>query len=217
MLYITLYSTQAIDIYVTQVHKKRSVNDVNNYRGITLLSALFTKVLDNRLCEWAESYNIYIAAQAGFRSKLGITDNVFVSHGILNHVLNKGKQLFCAFINFSKAFDYVNRDNLWSKLIQLGLRGNILNIVRSIYEKVKSKVKDLNQLSNSFDCTLCVRQRECLSLFLFSMFLNGIEDMYVTSGLDGIEADMFKIFITLYTDDIVIFANSADELQTSLN
>jgi len=49
------------------------------------------------------------------------------------------------------------------------------------------------------------------------MFLNGIEDMYVTSGLDGIEADMFKIFLTLYADDIVIFANSADELQTSLN
>ena len=102
---------------MTQVHKKRSVNDVNNYRGITLYSTLFTRVLDNRLCEWAESYNIYIAAQAGFRSKLGITDNVFVLQGILNHVLNKGKQLFCAFINFSKAFDYVNRDNLWSKLI----------------------------------------------------------------------------------------------------
>ena len=49
------------------------------------------------------------------------------------------------------------------------------------------------------------------------MFLNGIEDMYVTSGLDGIEVVMFKIMLIVYADDIVIFANSADELQTSLN
>jgi len=49
------------------------------------------------------------------------------------------------------------------------------------------------------------------------MFLNDIEAMYVTSGLDGIEVVMFKIFLILYADDIVIFDNSADVLQTSLN
>jgi len=49
------------------------------------------------------------------------------------------------------------------------------------------------------------------------MFLNDIEDMYVTSGLDGIEVVMFKIIIIVYADDIVIFANSADVLQISLN
>ena len=49
------------------------------------------------------------------------------------------------------------------------------------------------------------------------MFLNDIEEMYVTSGLDEIEVVMFKIFLILYADDIVIFDNSADVLQTSLN
>ena len=49
------------------------------------------------------------------------------------------------------------------------------------------------------------------------MFLNDIEDMYVTSGLDGIEVVMFKIILIVYADDIVIFANSADVLQISLN
>ncbi len=38
-------------------------------------------------------------------------DNVFVLHGLISHVINKGSTLFCAFIDFSKAFDYIVRDN----------------------------------------------------------------------------------------------------------
>ena len=55
------------------IHKKGSLNNVENYRGITLLSVLgklFTGVLNNRLSEWAENYYIYIEAQAGFRSHM---------------------------------------------------------------------------------------------------------------------------------------------------
>jgi len=49
------------------------------------------------------------------------------------------------------------------------------------------------------------------------MFLNDIEDIYLHSGLPGIDVNTFKMFLILYADDIVIFANSSQELQTSLN
>ena len=94
---------------------------------------------------------------------MGTVDTIFVLHGILNHMLNKGKRLFCAFIDFSKAFDYVVRGNLWTKLIKLGIRGNILNIIKSIYYSVKSRVKMQNKLSDAYECLLGVRQGESLS------------------------------------------------------
>ena len=56
-------------------------------------------------------------------------------------MLNSGKKLYCAFIDFTKAFDYIVRDNLWAKLIKLGIRGKILNIIHSLYNCIKSKVK----------------------------------------------------------------------------
>ena len=125
--------------YVISLHKKGSINDVENYRGITLLSnvgKLFTRVLNNRLVEWAETYGVFIEAQAGFRPGMSTVDNNFVLHGLISHILNSGRKLYCAFVDFTKAFDYIVRDNLWYKLVKLGLRGKNLDIFKSIYSSV---------------------------------------------------------------------------------
>ena len=122
--------------YVIPLHKKGDANEVENYRGITLLSTLgklFTRVINNRLNEWAENYSLLIEAQAGFRIHMSTVDNIVVLHGLISHILNQGKRLFCAFIDFTKAFDYIVRDNLWYKLIKVGLRGKLLYIIKSMY------------------------------------------------------------------------------------
>ena len=148
---------------------------------------------------------------------MGTVDTIFVLHCVISHMLNEGKQLYCAFIDFTKAFDYIVHENLWSKLIKLGIRGKTLNIIKSMYQSVKSRVKLQGQLSNAFSCALGVRQGESLSPFLFSMFLNDIEEVFIKNGLPGIDLDMFILFLTLYAYDIVIFANRQDELPNSLN
>ena len=115
--------------------QKGSVKDAENYRGIIFLSTLgklFTRVINNRLGKWAEDYSVLIEAQAGFRPGMGTADNIFVLHGLISHSLNSGGKLYCAFIEFIKAFDYIFWDNLWYKLIKLGLRGTILNIIKSM-------------------------------------------------------------------------------------
>ena len=48
-------------------------------------------------------------------------------------------------------------------------------------------------------------------------YLNVIEELFINSGLDGIDTDMLQIFMLLYADDIVIFANNQEQLQNSLN
>ncbi len=130
--------------FIVPLHKKGSINNCNNYRGITLLSSmgkLFTRIVSNRIDLWAEKYFVYVEAQAGFRKGMSTTDNIFVLHGLITHMINNNKQLYCGFVDFSKAFDYVVRPNLWSKLIRLGVRGKILNVIKSMYHSIKSKTK----------------------------------------------------------------------------
>ena len=141
---------------------------------------------------------------------------MFVLHGLLTPILNNSKRLFCSFIDFSKAFDYVVRDSLWFKLIQYGIRGKNLDIIVSMYRDIKSKVKLNNKLSGEFSCMTGVRQGECLSPILFAMYVNDTEQDFITKGADGIDihVDLLKL---LYADDIVIFSESADGLQKGLN
>lgn len=91
------------------------MSSVENYRGITLFSCLgklFTKLINSRLTDWAEKQFVLVEAQAGFRANMSTIDDVFVLHCLLTHVLNQGKKLYCAFVDFAKAFDYVYRNNL---------------------------------------------------------------------------------------------------------
>ena len=91
--------------FVVPLHQNGSLNNETNYRGITLLSpigTLFSRVLNNRLNSWADKYSVYIEAEADFRSNMGTVDNIFVLHGIISHMLNEGKRLYCAFIDFTK-------------------------------------------------------------------------------------------------------------------
>ena len=160
--------------FIVPIHKKGDTNEHSNYRGITLLSTLgklFTRVLNNRLNGWAETYRIYCEAQAGFRKNMGTVDNLFVLNSLLTHFLNQNKQLYCVFVDFTKAFDCVVRDNIWYKLLKVGVRGRMFDIIKSIYSTVKSQVKHNNTLSNAFFSSLGVRQRECLSHFCFQCTL----------------------------------------------
>ena len=206
--------------HIIPIHKMGSSDLPENYRGVTLLSTLgklFTKILNSRLTEWAENYQVYMEAQAWFRSKMGTIDNIFALHGLITHLINQGKKLFCAFVDFQKAFDLVNRDILWFNLIKQGVRGKILSVMRGMYSSVKSRVKYQNELSTDFDCYLGVRQGECLSPFLFSMYVNDIEAEFYLHDIDGIEVDAIKLFLLLYADDITIFSVTAEGLQEGSN
>ena len=86
-----------------------------------------------------------------------------------------------------------------------------------MYSSVKPRVKFDSNLGGEFCCHLGVRQGECLSPLLFSLYLNDIEETFVNSGLECIDIDMFKMFMLLHVDSIVIFANSPEELQQSLD
>ena len=90
----------------------------------------------------------------------------------------------------------------------------MLNIIKSMYEDVKSRVKFNNELSEPFDSYLGVRQGECLSPFLFSMYLNDIEEEFYLKGVEGIDIGSIKLLLLLYADDMTIFFGDRSWITT---
>ena len=211
--------------------QKGSIDDPNNYRGISLLSCfgkLFTSLINFRLNKFFYSCDTIGMEQAGFRAGHGVTDHIFTLSAIVDFFLYHKKRLYCVFIDYEKAFDLVNRSYLWQKLINAGVSGPILNVVTDIYSKAKSCVQWQSSLSSHFTCSLGVRQGENLSPLLFSIYLNDLKEFLNdrTSGLESIKKEaekclidqkaleeLFQLFILLYADDTVIFAESPSALQ----
>jgi hypothetical protein len=99
---------------------KGAFDDPNNYRGITILSCLgklFTSVLDDRIKTYLDSVGLLGEEQAGFRGGFSTTDHIFTLYGIIDILLYKRKRLHCAFLDYEKAFDKVNRTFLWQKML----------------------------------------------------------------------------------------------------
>ena len=69
----------------------------------------------------------------------------------------------------------------------------MLDIIKSIYQNVKSQVKHNSNSNSSFTCNTGVRQGECLSPFLFSMCLNDLENELRINGVHGIVIDLITI------------------------
>ena len=62
-----------------------------------------------------------------------------------------------------------------------------------------------------------MRQGECLSPFLFAMFVNDIEDVFYIHGAEGTDSTVFKLFLLLYADYITIFSETPEGLQKALD
>ena len=78
--------------------------------------------------------------------------------------------------------------------------------------------------SDYFNSLIGVRQGENLSPFLFSIFINDLEDYLIDNGCSPINvayddriSDYFKIFVLLYADDTVLLSSSPEGLQKNLS
>ncbi len=92
----------------------------------------------------------------------------------------------------------------------------MLRIIRGIYRTVKSCVKHSGQYSDFFYISLGLRQGEIMSPILFALFIEDLELYLQDSVNSGLTFDDVTILLLLFADDMVLFAKSPGELQTSL-
>ena len=168
-----------IGIIMPLYKRKGHRDDPNNFRGITLLSCfgkLFTACLNTSIANFLFEYDKIGAEQAGFRSVFSVLDHIFTLHSIIEFYKNKKQRVYCAFVDYNKAFDLIDRSALWHKILQHGINGRVFQVVYNIYQKTKSCVKSGGKISDFFSCNTGVRQGENLSPILLAMYVNDFQE-----------------------------------------
>ena len=109
--------------------KGTKANNKDSYRGITLfptLCKIYEMVLLNRLEKFAADRGYFSELQFGFREGVGCIEASFTILETINHMLERGSEVFSCFLDVRKAFDTVWIDGLLYKLFNdLGIKGRM--------------------------------------------------------------------------------------------
>lgn len=198
---------------IKPMFKKGDRQDPSNYRPIALIpvfSKIFEKILHTSIYSFLETNKILIDEQYGFRKNKSVNAAIYalVEHVLIN--MDNRTPVVALFMDMSKAFDHVSHKILINKLEKCGIRGNILELVKS-YLTNRQQFTCINKISPSTkteiiytselrECLFGVPQGGVLAPLFFIVYIN----------------DMPKIInnpMILFADDsTILFKSQNDEI-----
>jgi hypothetical protein len=133
------YPKEWAEGYITPIYKSGDPLSKDNYRGITIsscLGKLFNSVLNTRLDNFLTQRNVLSETQIGYKKGSRPSDHIFVLKSLVDKIVKlEKKKLYTCFVDFRKAYDTVDRDALFFKMLSNGVTGNFYKLIKDMYNK----------------------------------------------------------------------------------
>ena len=187
----------------------------DDFRPITIESIfpkIFETIMDNRLTFINDAFQKVDQFNGGFLKDSMTQDNILILTTCIQKQLTLGKPLYIAYIDFQKAFNYVNHNILFYKLIKSGLSGQFVNLLRSMYKKLGAFIKINNKLYDYANDECGTSQGGPLSPNLFRYMLADLRSYLCNDH--GIALDDVVISHLLWADDLVILSVTSGPSRT---
>ena len=182
------------------------------------MAKLFSTIIGTRVERWAEENNLLPTEQFGFRKNHRTSDCIFILKTCIESKTKQKKSLYSCFVDFRKAFNRVCQLCLWKKLRNLGISQKMVAMLQTMYSQANSRVKGGDgSLSESIPAKNGVRQGCPLSPLLFPLFIADIPKLLREGGTPGVQLDERSLSSLLFADDLVLMANTKEELQRALD
>ncbi len=130
------------------------------------------------------------------------TDHIYTFTSLIRNICSENKSTFCFFIDMQKAFDWVDRDLLFFKLLEYNIDEKIYNCIKIMYNHPLSCVKLYSNVTDYFPTESGIRQGDSLSPTPFAIFINDLASEMKQLDI-GIDIENGKICILLFADDII--------------
>jgi hypothetical protein len=178
---------------------------------------------------WCEQNNKIPDSQFGFYPGRDTMQPLFIIRHLVRRIQNNRKippelrlpanKLFTAFVDFTQAYDKIDRSALWSHLEREGMPSRLLNAIKGMYAGDSYVLVDGEKRTSPIHPTLGVKQGCPLSPLLFSLYINDFqretprcrECGVKLPGSDRTVSDLF------YADDLTLLSLTPHGLQSMLD
>ena len=116
-MYTTVYILEDLktSVFILLPKKKQKAVECSDKRTISFMYHTLKLLLTVILKRITNKIDIEVGCeQAGFRKNSGTREDIFCLKVITNKYLEMGKELYACFVDYSKAFDTVNHEQLIS-------------------------------------------------------------------------------------------------------
>uniref|UniRef100_A0A8B9XIG3 RNA-directed DNA polymerase n=1 Tax=Bos mutus grunniens TaxID=30521 RepID=A0A8B9XIG3_BOSMU len=155
--------------------------------------------------------------QASSRKGRGTRDQIANIRWIMEKAREFQKNIYFCFIDYAKAFDYVDHNKLWKILQEMGIPDHLTCLLRNLYAGQEATVRTGHGTADWFQIGKGVRQGCILSPCLFNLYA---EYIMPNAGLEeaqaGIKIARRNTNNLRYADDTTLMAEREEELKSLL-
>lgn len=211
---------------IIPVPKKGDLSLATNYRGISLMSIaakIFNKLLLNRITPFVEP--ILRKNQNGFRHGRSTLSQILCLRRLIEESDFSKLDLALVFVDFSKAFDSVDRSKMFEILKLYGLPDDIISAIRVMYTDTNSTILSTDGETVSFPIKAGILQGDTLAPFLFIMVVDYVMRVSVDTISEkgcqlqprrGSRKPAEYLTDTDFADDIALITRSLEHAQDLL-
>ena len=210
---------------IIPIPKKGDLTNPNNYRGISLApvaAKVFNKLLLNRIYPYIDP--LLRPNQNGFRRGRSTLPQILALRRIIEECKIGKKSAAIVFVDFSKAFDSINREALFHILGLYGIPSPIVNAIRLLYDSSYSRVQTVDGLTDFFKTLVGVLQGDTLAPFLFIIVLDYIlrncmsEDSgFTIKARQSRRIPAVQVTDLDFADDLALLADSIKQAEQLMN
>ena len=188
--------------------------DLNNYRGITI-APILSKIFEHVLKIIFFAYLTTSKHQFGFKKKSSTSHALFCLRESIDYYTSKGSNVYCSFLDASKAFDRLVHSGLFLKLLQRNVPLIFLDLMIHWYSALQCRVRWDDSYSAWFDIVAGVRQGGVLSPDLYCIYIDDLVSILRSLQIGCYIKGVF-LSVLLYADDMALVAPSLKGLQALL-